>query len=416
MQWTNDWKHTYSADYADSSKAGQKAVKQVRPAADSRFSVKDFSEQSADRFYFNDPVFEDADPYDEVVTIPPAGSGLNPGDVIHHEGDDFDIDKDYTDVFTNATSGSYRVAQPSASIRLDTYKLRTDLSDPYTKNTIGEDSHQKAENVMYVTQAINTGAAVNSFIVDWQVPFWATARSTRLDAPFSSTINALGETQPNLQTITTGRWEVPDGTENKAEIEQALRVYLAVRVADNEPSHTPQNGYKNSGFFEQNGTEWIDKENYALSGTDADRDYIYGEDDVSDPNLADSDNGTWTTVGNPNGYAITDNATVDVEAALPSGAQVKQVRWIIKAGAANATVQDDVRSHEIPVPHGFRLDVDAIPQDDSTAHNSAISSGKQEADDVDPSRENIGWQLEKDRKSTRLNSSHITRSRMPSSA
>lgn len=396
MQWTNDWKHTYSADYADPSKAGQKAVKQVRPAADSRFSVKDFSEQSADRFYFNDPVFEDMDPYDEVVTIPPVGSGLNPGDVIHHEGDDFDIDKDYTDVFTNATSGSYRVAQPSASIRLDTYKLRTDLSDPYTKNTIGEDSHQKAENVMYVTQAINTGSAVNSFIVDWQVPFWATARSTRLDAPFSSTINALGETQPNLQTITTGRWEIPDGIENKAEIEQALRVYLAVRVADNEPSHTPQNGYKNSGFFEQNGTEWIDRENYALAGTDADRDYVYGEDDISDPNFADSDTGTWVAVGNANGYAITDNAAVDIEAALPSGAQVKQVRWIIKAGSANATVQDDARSHEIPVPHGFRLDVDAIPQDDSTAHNSAISSGKQEADEVDPSRENIGWQLEKD--------------------
>ena len=73
----------------------------------------------------------------------------------------------------------------------------------------------------------------------------------------------------------------------------------------------------NSVYFEQNGSMNNTYENYALPGTDADRDYFYGEDDfamngsgqfiygpdgnrVSDDfNTADAENKT-TNVRNPN--------------------------------------------------------------------------------------------------------------------
>ncbi|MDE8703861.1 hypothetical protein PZH32_12965, partial [Adlercreutzia equolifaciens] len=60
-------------------------------------------------------------------------------------------------------------------------------------------------------------------------------------------------------------------------------MFVYVRVASADISSF------NNGYEEQNGPLCVDRENYALPGTDADRDYWYGEDDMvaGDHNTAD---------------------------------------------------------------------------------------------------------------------------------
>ena len=56
---------------------------------------------------------------------------------------------------------------------------------------------------------------------------------------------------------------------------------------------------------------------------------------------------------------------------------------------------DDLPVYETPVPHGFRLAVDAMPYDNSSTLTKEATAGIQEADDIDPNRMNTGWEWRK---------------------
>ena len=148
-----------------------------------------------------------------------------------------------------------------------------------------------------------------------------------------------------------------------------------------------------------------------LSGTDADRDYWFGEDDIdevfggsADYNTADEQ--TWIQIGEKSGYAISDKKNEVIDDGFLTGAyegyQVRQIRWVVKAvpvrevnGTTVADVNDDTLSTKVAVPHGFRLDTDAVPDDTGnlkdTNGNTIEVAGKQEADEFDPLRLNVGW-------------------------
>ena len=88
---------------------------------------------------------------------------------------------------------------------------------------------------------------------------------------------------------------------------------------------------------------------------------------------------------------------------------MRQIRWVVKAvpttvegGKTIAHVDDDTLSHKVAVPHGFRLDVDAVADSDKKLYDQngkeVPTQGKQEADDFDPLRLNVGWGYKKNNK------------------
>lgn len=375
----------------------------------------------------------------------------------------------YDDLYVAAETGSFRIRKPMTSVRADTAKLRKLLANNDMGIFVAGDVANKGENDFYITQAINTGGAVNSFIVDWQVPYWATLEGTVLDAPLESPTMAVGRVDSLISSISTGVWEIPGAeyscaynyiyegknedvtaeltengsitrTEKRTEIEfgkpvdkmvaitytldsngnvldengkvtsnfkvtrtaqneaareeQDFRVFMFVRLAANDRT------VAGNGYVEQNGTEYQDEENYALAGTDADRDYFYGEDDYdgigdsTDYNTADSSSAMWVAIGDKTGYAISDKTNVTLHAAdfmrnYPQY-QAKQIRWVIKAVPKGATVNNDTLATKKGVPTGFRLAVDAM-LDDGNPDHAAYTEGIQEADDLDPLRMNSGW-------------------------
>lgn len=445
----------------------------------------------------------------------------------------YDRDSDLDDLYVTDTSGWFRIRKPSASVRADTAKLRSLIYNSDMDVYTGQDVQLRGSNGFYLTQAINTGGAVNSFVVDWQVPFWATASDdpmkgalTVKNAPFTDSEHsdlAVGRILSAFESVSTGIWEVPgakydctyeykapgsetyqaielnakgqyqanvekrnedgskytylmtytpDGSGNmvdedgvvcenfrvsrtakneEAKTEKQLRLFMFARLASTNYGQT-QNVYT-----EQNGDAYQDHENFALAGSDADRDYYFGEDDINaafgeseDYNTADAKG--WVQIGDANGYAVSDkrNVTITEKEILEghTNMQVRQIRWVVKAvpvkdGKAN--YEDDSLSTKVGVPHGFRLDVDAIPdrgtkkykelagkvysEDDPElfvkdadgkptseykagvtdvldadkkpidttgklidANNRLITTnGKQEADDFDPLRLNVGW-------------------------
>ena len=169
LQWMqgDDWDHTYTAG----DKAGATASKPVRPddpLAD--FGVDDFAAQSPVRFFLSGTKAQDSPAYVDQVT----------GDEM--PAIDLDCDGEYDDVYVGAQAGWFRVRKPMASVRADTAVLRRQITDPdFTTVTLADDGHDGGNNQFYLTQAINTGGAVNSFIVDWQVPWWSTGDSTITD-------------------------------------------------------------------------------------------------------------------------------------------------------------------------------------------------------------------------------------------
>ncbi len=379
---------------------------------------------------------------------------------------DYDNDGVYDDLYVYAESGSFRLRKPSAVVRGDTAKYREGFVNGDMGIDGGEDASYKGQNDFYITEAVNTGGAVNSFIVDWQVPFWATKKTSVYDAPFESETERVARVASVLDQVSSGVWEVPgssytatytykgtpiaftgenntytvpgggtkldDGTyadavyhldtfgnvvdekgvlagsdfevtrtavgSNEAnEIESKLRVFMYARIASDDTS------VWGNGYDEQNNAEYTDHENFAMAGSDADRDYFYGEDDTdwfgdsTDANSADDANAHWIQIGDPNGYAVSEKKNVSLSAksfmnAHP-GYEVRQIRWVIKAvprkadGSYDAT--DDSLAYDVPVPHGFRLNVDALEDDPAVKETQGI----QEADEIDPRRMNVGWKL-----------------------
>lgn len=115
----------------------------------------------------------------------------------------------YDDLYVAAETGSFRIRKPMTSVRADTAKLRKLLANNDMGIFVAGDVANKGENDFYITQAINTGGAVNSFIVDWQVPYWATLEGTVLDAPLESPTMAVGRVDSLISSISTGVWEIP---------------------------------------------------------------------------------------------------------------------------------------------------------------------------------------------------------------
>ena len=85
-----------------------------------------------------------------------------------------------------------------------------------------------------------------------------------------------------VQAVRTERVKVntPEAEANR-KIEEKLWVLVYVRRASTNLRD------KINGYVEQNGNVLQDRENFSVPGTDADRDYFFGEDDASDFNTAD---------------------------------------------------------------------------------------------------------------------------------
>ena len=348
-----------------------------------------------------------------------------------------------------------------------------------TNEVSSTDSTQASNNYLYVTQAINTGAAVNSFIVDWQVPMWATATQTLENALLANPNIPTGRVDPDISQVFSGVWEMPGtstfmivnpvkpgdpyetsqgthyfdqegnevgawrvdttrplthigtgcypyfvnedndyaGTEGNvkyddyqdAEKENKLRYVTratAYRVDVNTPEAAAAREIEDklyvlvyvrrasdnlnaavNGFNEQNGAAFNPRENYSVPGTDADRDYFYGEDDAADPNTAGMDGNGWEYVG----YSkVSSKQNKVFDNISKAGTTIRQVRWVIRACDTDANgrpiITDETLSHEVPVPTGFRLAVDA---DTDTVE-------REMPDTVDPKRNNTGWSKRKD--------------------
>ena len=301
---------------------------------------------------------------------------------------DFDCDQDLTDVYTSAQSGAFAIAKPAATSRIDTKAHRVQVTNPDLGSGAADDAHMKGDQYILLDQAVNTGAAVNSFVVDWEIPYHGKGESS-VEGP------AVNDPLFNsrVQQVATGVWEIPGSSVEadasadalaKAAYEQALRVYVLVRT---EPIRGSETIYDN-----------VD---YPQPGTSADR-ASYGD-------------GSWRVVGSQTGYPVRradgtkENVTIDLgdpatPGALKDKEGVKQIRWVIKAEHAADprsgldAVASDAGADALPVPTGFRLDVDAVPDDP----NHAETIGKQEADELDPRRQNIGWEWAKDAQGTLL--------------
>ncbi|MEE0706949.1 MAG: hypothetical protein UCH28_11300, partial [Adlercreutzia sp.] len=320
------------------------------------------------------------------------------------------VSKGFTETHLTNTSGTFEIRKPSASVRADTGVTRAPTDD---QNAV--DSTQSGSNDLYVTQAINTGAAINSFVVDWEVPLWALGSQSAENAPLNSSTTPVGKVTPSITSVKTGVWEMPGTTKwqvtnpvtdetydtaegvhyfdengkevgawrvnfknvkrvdgvtyyryhNGPEEEDLVCEMETVQATDEdgnpkvdengdpimvEQPKLEENGrtpvYKyvrgvaakrvnvdtpeaeanraiekqlwtfvyvrrnvtdptkpNNGYVEQNANFYQDRENFALPGADADRDYFYGEDDTvggkgsSDYNTADDAAGTWMLVG-----------------------------------------------------------------------------------------------------------------------
>ena len=233
----------------------------------------------------------------------------------YYNNTNYDNDASFDDLYVTAASGWFRVRKPSVSVRGDTEELRTLIYNDRLDVYSGQDVQLKGNNGFYITQAINTGGAVNSFILDWQVPFWSTAAATSggtsmstENAPFETDAYAVARLLSTFTEVSTGVWEVPgaeyeqgdvqvpvldakgkvvtDAKGNvvyqtvtgnakplnkEAETESQLRLFMFARIVDLDMDA------EGNVYEEQNGTGYIDHENFALAGSDADRDYRYGE-------------------------------------------------------------------------------------------------------------------------------------------
>nr|WP_304427468.1 hypothetical protein [uncultured Adlercreutzia sp.] len=107
-----------------------------------------FAAQDLARFRFVNKQ-EDHEQYTDTAT----------GQVV--EAVDYDRDSQFTDVYTAATSGYFKIRKPSASVRADTFDLRRLMTDPDFALSLADDAHGGGSNQFYVTQAVNTGGAVN---------------------------------------------------------------------------------------------------------------------------------------------------------------------------------------------------------------------------------------------------------------
>lgn len=208
---TGDGTWSYTVFTGETFQAGHTYARPI-VASDSgyRYGVGNFNNQNPYFYKYgrNTKLSYDAAAYDDAMT----------GD--HIQMVDFDHDNWYEDdgiIERHLTNdgGLFRIRKPSASVRGDTAVLRTEVtSSDFTGVSFADDGHDGGDNQFYVTQAINTGGPVNSFVVDWQVPWWSTGSSTVVDAPFGNSVEggkkvAIGRVTPSIHSVQSGIWEVP---------------------------------------------------------------------------------------------------------------------------------------------------------------------------------------------------------------
>ena len=219
------WTHTFKNDVLDVDgttvlqAAGSRAVKPTRErgtgstsADDAASGVYNFRPQIMERFIrwsgYNGLVRSASD----------AEASLNTTTGEEVPAVDRDRDGDLTDGYSYDRSGYFRILKPSASVRGDTFIQRNLVTDQDFGISLADDSHQGGDNRFVITQAINTGAAVNSFIVDWQVPYYGTADALSYDAPLSDAAQPVVRALPYVSAVRTGVWEVPGAQWRTAQV------------------------------------------------------------------------------------------------------------------------------------------------------------------------------------------------------
>ena len=271
-------------------------------------------------------------------------------------GIDIDYDDDPEERFSHDVSAAITLLKPHAVVRLDTSEQRISIINPDLTGgsvEVVEDPAVKGATKMtlYIDRAINDGAKVPEFILDYRVPFRGTYESTRDEAAASE-----DPVKSNVYAVGTGVWEIPE-TAGDAEYREALKNHLSVKV-------------------------------YGLY-SDSDDSSEYGklpfEDNSVYENVNDYGKGKWvdlTAVHNSlsgnagqSGVPIDENTILDITS-------------ISKALIGNSTLVNRlyqlrfVISSDDPaylVPQNFSLAIDADPDLD----------GVQNMDDIDPNHENL---------------------------
>ena len=259
---------------------------------------------------------------------------------------DYTADGQYDTRHVKATSGKSLLKKPAGTVRLDTGKLRPQVNDPDSDHAITEDPHVRSSYVMPIRldQAVNKTANVNTFVVNYNVPYYGTNVGTPDPAPASEN----GRLEQTVKEIRTGCWEVPADldAETAAILQEHLKVYVYILTLENPPAE--------NGVY-----------------------YYPGANDYA--SAAPGEINGWRILGSENGYGLTENVQLSVPAEYEKN--VYQIRWVIKTEpftADGVSYNEEQAPIYYPVPVGFRLDVDADPMQD----------GKQEMDDWDPNHLN----------------------------
>ncbi len=144
-------------------------------------------------------------------------------------GIDIDYDDDLEERFSHDVSAVITLLKPHAIVRLDTSEQRIPIINPDLTGgsvRVVEDPAVKGATKMtlYIDRAINDGAKVPEFILDYRVPFRGTYESTRDEADASE-----DSVKGNVYAVGTGVWEIPE-TAGDEEYREALKKHLSVKV------------------------------------------------------------------------------------------------------------------------------------------------------------------------------------------
>ncbi len=310
--------------------------------------------------------FSDCDE-DKIVYIRPI-------DYSDDLGFEYDADKEYKIQFARDISGAVTVRKPHSTVRIDTSENRLEIINPdlYGGTTrVVEDPSVKGATKMsvYIDEAVNDGAAVSEYILDYRIPFRGTNEGTLEEADASNP-----GVKPHIYAIGTGKWEIPESAgsaEYIEELKEHLRVQIIALYSDceNAPYGDFDHNYDPLRPGEISDLSYENVNQYA--------DGSFASDHMHAINLTEiynqSVNGT-----NDKGVPIDSNTIIDIDAL----SDISEGMGLIKALDERIYQLRFLVSSDDPaylVPNGFRMDIDA----DETA------DGKQEMSDIDPDHENL---------------------------
>ena len=272
------------------------------------------------------------------------------------DGIDVDYDDAFDERFSHDVSAAITLLKPHANVRLDTSEQRIPIINPDLTGgsvRVVEDPAVKGATKMtlYIDNAINDGAKVPEFILDYRVPFRGTYESTRDEASASE-----DSVKGNVYAVGTGIWGIPE-TAGDEEYREALKNHLSVKVY---------------GL-------------YSDSDDSSEHGKLPYEDNSAYENVNDYGNGKWvnlTSVHNSlsgnagqSGVPIDENTVLDITNI--SNALIGNSTLVNRLYQLRFVISSDDSSYL--VPRNFRLAIDADPDMD----------GVQNMDDIDPEHENL---------------------------